>query len=118
MYLQLVREAFTEDATEGKLYVNGTFECYTLEDTDRKLEGTDGSAKQYGKTAIPRGVYNMKLSMSYRFKQVMPELMNVPFFEGIRIHKGNYAGHETFLKIVPIDIDKQVLDTLEYVEVI
>ena len=38
MFMQLVRESFADRATEGKLFVNGTFECYTLEDMDRKLE--------------------------------------------------------------------------------
>lgn len=87
MYMQLKREYYTNKSTEGKLFINGEFECYTLEDTDRNLES--GGEKIYGKTAIPKGVYDMRLSMSYRFKEVMPEILNVPQFEGIRIHKGN-----------------------------
>lgn len=89
MYLQLVRENMSELATEGKLFVNGTFECYSLEDTDRQLE--NGGEKIYGKTAIPRGVYDVVISYSQRFKQDMPEILNVPQFEGIRIHWGNKA---------------------------
>lgn len=87
MLLQLVRENMSELATEGKLFINGVFECFTLEDTDRQIE--NGGKKVYGQTAIPRGVYDMDITYSNRFKQDMPIILNVPQFEGIRIHKGN-----------------------------
>lgn len=87
MKLYLIRENFTEESTEGSLLVDGTFECYSLEDTDRQLE--NGGDKIYGKTAIPRGVYDMDITYSNRFKKEMPIILNVPQFEGIRIHKGN-----------------------------
>lgn len=104
MYLQLVRENMSELATEGKLFVNGTFECYSLEDTDRQLE--NGGEKIYGKTAIPRGVYDVVISYSPRFKQDMPEILNVPQFEGIRIHKGNKSEDTEGCILVGIDNKK------------
>ena len=87
MYIQLVRESFTKKATEGKLFVNGEFECYTLEDTDRNLE--DGGEKIYGETAIPKDKYNLAISMSNRFKKLLIEIQNVDNFTGVRIHTGN-----------------------------
>lgn len=90
MYLQLVRESFTENSTEGKLFVNGTFQCYTLEDTDRRLEDSP-SDKLYGKTCIPRGSYTVVLTQSPRFKKVLPEILDVTGFSGVRIHSGNSA---------------------------
>lgn len=87
MYMQLVRDGFGEQSTEGKLFVNGTTECDTLEDKDRKLE--DGGEKVYGETAIPRGIYEVETSMSNRFKKVLPILLDVPGFTGVRIHPGN-----------------------------
>lgn len=90
MYIQLVREGFTDKATEGKMFVNGTFECYTLEDTDRHLEDSiDGSEKIYGRTAIPRGTYDIELSYSNHFSKILPHIKDVPYFEGVRIHSGN-----------------------------
>ena len=89
MYIQLVRERFTGKTTIGRMFVNGTFECYTLEDKDRYLE--DGGEKVYGKTAIPRGTYEIELTMSNRFKKILPLLKNVPYFTGVRIHTGNFA---------------------------
>ena len=85
---KLIRDGFGVDFTEGKLFVDGVFECYTVEDTDRKLE-EDISKKVYGQSAIPRGIYEVILSMSNRFKKIMPETIGVPGFSGIRIHTGN-----------------------------
>lgn len=87
MYLQIIREDFTEKATEGKIFVNGTEECFSLEDKDRYLE--DSGEKVYGKTAIPRGIYTVILSHSNRFQRILPLLLDVPQFKGIRIHPGN-----------------------------
>lgn len=89
MNLKLIRHDFQEKATEGILLDSGEFECYTLEDKDRKLE--EGNEKVYGLTAIPRGEYEIVITHSPAFKRDLPLLLNVPGFEGIRIHKGNYS---------------------------
>ena len=88
MEIKLIRESFGDTFTEGKLFIDNVFECYTVEDTDRKME-EDLTRKINGKTAIPRGRYEVILSMSNRFKKVLPEVLNVPGFTGIRIHAGN-----------------------------
>ena len=88
MKLKLIRVHGTDGFTEGKLLIDNVFECYTVEDTDRKME-EDLTRKVNGKTAIPKGRYEVILSMSNRFKKVLPEVLNVPGFAGIRIHSGN-----------------------------
>ena len=88
MEIKLIRESFGDTFTEGKLLIDNVFECYTVEDTDKKMED-DLTVKVNGKTAIPRGRYEVILSMSNRFKKVLPEVLNVPGFAGIRIHSGN-----------------------------
>ena len=88
MEIKLIRESFGDTFTEGKLFIDDAFECYTVEDTDRKME-EDLTRKINGKTAIPRGRYEVILSMSNRFKKVLPEILNVPGFAGIRVHSGN-----------------------------
>lgn len=88
MEIKLIRESFGDTFTEGKLLIDNVFECYTVEDTDRKME-EDLTRKVNGKTAIPRGRYELVLSMSNRFKKVLPEILNVPGFAGIRVHSGN-----------------------------
>lgn len=90
MNIKLVREDFTEESTIGEMFVNGVFNCYTLEDKVRETE-----PKVYGKTAIPYGHYDVVINWSNRFQKYMPLLINVPNFEGIRIHSGNtYADTE------------------------
>lgn len=89
MKLKLIRDTFSDESTIGKLYIDGQCFCETLEDKDRYLEA--GGKKEYGKTCIPRGKYKVELSMSNRFKKLLPILINVPQFEGIRMHAGNTA---------------------------
>lgn len=84
MKLTLYRKFLGKDYTIGKLFINGEYFCDTLEDTVRPEE-----EKIPGKTAIPYGTYDIILTMSPRFKRVLPLLLNVPNFEGIRIHSGN-----------------------------
>jgi len=84
MKLKLERIYKAPTYTIGKLYIDGAYFCDTLEDVVRP-----NGIKVYGKTAIPAGEYKVILNMSNRFKQIMPLLLNVPGFEGIRIHAGN-----------------------------
>lgn len=84
MDLELKRKWFTPESTIGELFVNGVFECFILEDRYRP-----GEPKVYGKTAIPSGRYEVKITPSPRFKRDLPLLLNVPGFEGVRIHPGN-----------------------------
>ena len=80
-----VRRTFKgPEYTIGKLYIDGHYLCDTLEDTVRPA-GT----KIAGKTAIPAGTYKVKKTMSPRFKKILPEILNVPGFTGVRIHAGN-----------------------------
>lgn len=85
MLLTLEREIFTEQSTVGSLSLDGAFECFTLEDVVRE------GPKVYGKTAIPYGRYEIAINYSNRFRRLMPLLLRVPGFEGIRIHCGNTA---------------------------
>lgn len=79
-------------STISSLLIDGNFECFVLEDVVREVPGRPVSEwKIYGKTAIPRGRYRVKLTMSNRFKRVLPLLEGVPGYEGVRIHSGNKA---------------------------
>lgn len=94
MKLTLKRFHFADTYTIGKLFINGKEFCDVLEDVvrDKNKDGDlqdAGEAKVYGRTAIPFGTYKVVLTMSNRFKIVLPLLVDVPEFEGIRIHAGN-----------------------------
>ena len=87
MKLLLKRLHRTDVSTIGELYVDGVFECYTLEDIERDV-------KIKSETAISKGTYKVIVTMSNRFKRLLPLLINVPDFQGVRIHSGN-TNHDT-----------------------
>jgi hypothetical protein len=94
MELKIIRTKSNKEYTEGKLYINGVYFCDTLEDKDRGLlqtmtVDTIKTIKVYKETCIPYGKYKAILSMSKRFGKVMPELLDVKGFVGVRIHSGN-----------------------------
>lgn len=93
MKLTLKRIALRPTYTIGKLYIDDVYFCDTIEDTVRDINKNgkfdNGEKKVHSKTAIPYGTYEIKWTYSPRFKKYTPQLMNVPSFEGIRIHAGN-----------------------------
>lgn len=82
MKLLLIRNIGNSGYTSGTLFVDGVFECFTLEDEEREV-------KIKHQTAIPLGTYSVALSLSQRFGKKLPILLNVPNFTGVRIHAGN-----------------------------
>jgi hypothetical protein len=87
MKIEVKRLHRTENSTIGELLIDGVWECYTLEDVERDV-------KIKNETAIPRGTYKVIINQSNRFKRLLPLLLNVPNFEGVRIHSGN-TNHNT-----------------------
>lgn len=84
MNLVLKRIEFGTNYTIGRLYINSIFQCFTLEDKTR-----EPGVKVAGETAIPYGTYKVVKDMSSRFGKMMPHILNVMGFEGVRIHSGN-----------------------------
>ena len=78
----------TRRKTDGKAvigtlvipYNEGTYEANTLENADY---------------LIPKGEYELDITWSPKFKKPMPQIMNVPEREGIRIHMGSKPEHST-----------------------
>lgn len=106
MKLKVVRKYRLATYTIGKLYIDGTYFCDTLEDTDRGLTSSMSlsdiqKVKVKGATCIPYGLYNVSLNIKsakysdskYKYAQIakgyMPRIMNVKGFDGILIHAGN-----------------------------
>ena len=97
MKLDVIRTQFGKDATNGMLFINGVFECYTLEDEVRDV-------KVHSETAIPLGEYEIKLRTEGGFHtkytsrygsmhKGMLWLQDVPGFTWILIHTGNPDQH-------------------------
>lgn len=105
MNITLTRLCRKPTYTIGRLTIDGTYICDTLEPTDRGLHSTMSltelkALKRPGTTAIPTGTYRLTLSVvSPRFASRsayrsiggrLPRLLDVPAFDGILIHIGNY----------------------------
>jgi hypothetical protein len=82
MELDLYRSDRDGVSTAGELFVNSIFECFALEPTIRAV-------KIKGETAIPFGRYKVVITMSPHFGRPLPLLVDVPGFDGVRIHPGN-----------------------------
>ncbi len=105
MLLEIRRTARRESYTISKWYIDGKYICDGIEDRDRGLRQDMSLAqlqqlKMYGKTAIPSGTYNIKLTYSPKFASrrwaakyegCLPEVCEVPGYTGVRIHPGNTA---------------------------
>lgn len=95
MEIQLKRRFIGSEYTIGAMSINGVYLCDTLEPVTRDVNKNgrfdNGEKKIAPKTAIPYGRYEVRLTMSARFGRVLPLLINVPSFEGVRIHRGNSA---------------------------
>jgi hypothetical protein len=92
MLLEVKREPSANGCTLGSLFVDGEFECFTLEDVVREVpELAVEKWKVPDETAIPTGTYDVIVNMSEHFQKLLPLLLNVPGFEGVRIHSGNVA---------------------------
>ena len=81
--------------TIGDFYVDGVWFCNSLEDRDRGICQGDTLSrikymKVFGETAIPTGRYRVVMTKSPKFGRVLPEVLDVPGFTGIRIHNGSY----------------------------
>ena len=92
MKLELTRTTKLPKCTIGTLTVNGLFQCHTLEDTEREVVGQPVASWKIPRlTAIPKGTYNVTITMSNRFQKLLPLVESVPGFDGVRIHTGNTA---------------------------
>ena len=93
MELKLIRKYSKVNYTIGELRINDIYFTDCLEDPVRDLN-KDGDLLDEGEgkipcdTAIPYGTYDIILSMSPKFKRVLPLLLDVLHFTGIRIHAG------------------------------
>ena len=104
MKLQVVRTQFGKDATNGLLFIDGVFECYTLEDQYQAV-------KVMHETCIPEGTYDIKFRKTGgfharytdRYKNAhygMLHIQDVPGFPYILIHTGNTDEHTSGCLIV------------------
>ena len=112
MFIQLVRLQDNGSSTIGTMHINGTFECFTLEDAHNE-------PKVYGETRIPSGEYQIKLrdegGMNKKYSKKygslhkgMLWLQNVENFEWVYIHTGNRHEHTEGCILVGTGCDSDI----------
>ena len=88
MYIHLYRNQPQGNAITGRLIIDGTFFCNTLE---RK-----------GYQILPL-YYHVAVTQSPKFKRLLPIVQNVPNRSGIRFHRGSKPEHSTGCILVVAD---------------
>lgn len=110
MNITVKRYKHEKDFTIGKLFIDGQFEAYTLEDEKRDV-------KVMHETRIPEGRYKIELRTEGthhakyldRFPGMhkgMLHVTNVPNFQWILIHCGNHEGHTSGCLLVGLNVDE------------
>ena len=89
MKLLLERTTYTDKSTIGKLYINGVFQCFTLEDKDRQLEQDISKRSMANLLFLAERTKSSSPTQSDSVPN--PLLVDVKGFEGIRIHPGNFS---------------------------
>ena len=97
MLIRLIRNQPKGSAITGRLVINGRYFCNTLE------------RKGY---EIPALCYPVRVTMSPRFKRLLPIVQNVPQRSGIRIHRGTKPQHSTGCILVVADNNNDNTDNL------
>jgi Family of unknown function (DUF5675) len=80
--ITIKRDQFTQQSTVGRLSIDDEFQCFTLEPVTR-----DDNVKP---RAIPDGAYTLDIRFSPKHGRDVPHVENVPGFEEIEIHIGNF----------------------------
>ena len=108
MLIRLIRNQPKGTAITGRLVINGRFFCNTIE------------RKGY---EIPALCYPVRVTMSPRFKRLLPIVQNVPGRSGIRIHRGSKPEHSSGCVLVVGDnnnnsnnINQQLLRSQQHSE--
>ena len=86
MYIRLYRNQSSGNAITGRLVINGRFFCNTLERVGYQ---------------IPALCYPVRVTMSPKFRRLLPIVQNVPGRSGIRFHRGTKPQHSTGCVLLP-----------------
>ena len=109
MYIKLIRNEPRGNAITGRLVINGRWYCNTLERVGYQ---------------IPPLCYHVAVTMSPKFKRLLPIVQNVPrlpiansqspiaYRSGIRFHRGTKPEHSTGCILVVADNNNDNTDNL------
>ena len=99
MYIRLIRNKPQGNAITGRLVIDSRWFCYTLERVGYQ---------------IPALCYHVAVTMSPKFKRLLPIVQNVPQRSGIRFHRGTKPEHSTGCILVVADNNPMPLHPTPY----
>ncbi len=99
MYIRLIRNKPQGAAITGRLVINGRWFCNTLERIGYQ---------------IPALCYHVAVTMSPKFRRLLPIVQNVPQRSGIRFHRGTRPEHSTGCILVVADNNPSPLHFTPY----
>jgi len=113
MHMEVVRLSTSKESTIGAFYINGHFQCWSIEDTWH-------FEKVAGETRIPAGTYEVRLrneggltkTYADRYPTIhrgMIWLQGVPGFEYVYIHVGNRASNSEGCVLLGDDANNNTL---------
>lgn len=85
MKIDIIRIAYRQKYTIGRMSIDGVYFCDTLE-LPLEINGVRNVRQQ---CCVPAGTYKVIMKQSARFGMKLPLLLNVPDRQGILIHAGN-----------------------------
>lgn len=97
MYIRLIRNEAKGNAITGRLVIDGRWYCNTLERVGYQ---------------IPALCYHVAVTMSPKFRRLLPIVQHVPQRSGIRIHRGSKPEHSTGCILVPKEVEKELTKKL------
>ena len=97
MYLKLIRNQPQSSAITGRLFINGHYFCDTLERVGYEISPSS---------------YPILVTMSPKFKRLLPLVQNVPQRSGIRIHRGTRPEHSTGCILVPASKETELTNLI------
>jgi hypothetical protein len=98
MLIKLIRNQPKGSAITGRLVINGRWFCNTIERVGYQ---------------IPALCYSIHVTMSPRFKRLLPIVQNVPSRTGIRFHRGTKPEHSTGCILLPVDKETELTNLLK-----
>ena len=105
MYIRLIRNNPQGNAITGRLVIDGRWFCYTLERVGYEILAL---------------CYRVQVTMSPKFKRLLPLVQNVPqkgdkaLRQGIRFHRGSKPEHSTGCILVVADNNPMPLHPTPY----
>lgn len=106
-YYKLIRDYSQERAVTGKLYSTSHYYNNRTQKMTERLHFICNTMENRDHM-IPALVYRVQVTMSPKFKRMLPEVVQVPQRTGIRFHRGTLPEHSQGCILIAPDMEQGV----------